>query len=196
MACECREDVWKMIKETVDRGYCLHLSDMGEHKVEESRGMGEFLFFALLTFSPLPFLKKKFDCRIIALHYCVSICCTAASAMGIHMSLPFEPPSHLLPIPTFWVVTDHQVLAPCIIQQIPTGYLSYAWWCICFSVTLSIHPSLFFPHCVHKFVLYVWVSIVALQVDSSVPSFRFHIYALIYDICFLFLTYFTLCNRL
>ena len=32
---------------------------MGEHKVEESRGMGEFLFFALLTFSPLPFLKKK-----------------------------------------------------------------------------------------------------------------------------------------
>ena len=80
-----------MIKETVDRGYCLHLSDMGEHKVEESRGMGEFLFFALLTFSPLPFLKKKFDCRIIALHYCVSICCTAASAMGIHMSPPFEP---------------------------------------------------------------------------------------------------------
>ena len=108
-----------MIKETVDRGYCLHLSDMGEHKVEESRGMGEFLFFALLTFSPLPFLKKKFDCRIIALHYCVSICCTAASAMGIHMSLPFEPPSHLLPIPTFWVVADHQVQLPASYSKFP-----------------------------------------------------------------------------
>ena len=37
---------------------------------------------------------------------------------------------------------------------------------------------------VHIFVLYICVSISALQTSSSVPFSRFHIYALIYDICF------------
>ena len=32
-----------------------------------------------------------------------------------------------------------------------------------------IHLTLSFPHCVHKSVLYVCVSITALQIDSSVP---------------------------
>ena len=40
------------------------------------------------------------------------------------------------------------------------------------------------PLGVHKFVLYFCVSISAPQTGSSVPFSGFHIYALIYDICF------------
>ena len=61
--------------------------------------------------------------------------------------------------------------APCILQQIPTGYLFYTWECICFHATFSIHPNLSFPSCVLKSVLSVWVSIPALQIGSSVPFF-------------------------
>ena len=41
--------------------------------------------------------------------------------------------------------------------QIPTGHLFCT--CSCFKGTLSIPLTLCFPHCIHKSVLYVWVSI-------------------------------------
>ena len=41
-------------------------------------------------------------------------------------------------------------------------YMSVNW-------TLSVHPALSFPFCVHKSVLYVCVSIPALQIGSCVP---------------------------
>ena len=40
------------------------------------------------------------------------------------------------------------------------------------------------PPGVHTFILWISVSISALQICPSVPFSRFHIYALIYDICF------------
>ena len=61
--------------------------------------------------------------------------------------------------------------APCVTQQIPTGYLFYIWYCKfpCYSLHTS-HPPL--PSsCVHKSVLYVCFSIAALQTNSSVTSF-------------------------
>ena len=52
--------------------------------------------------------------------------------------------------------------------------------------TISQFLALFHPHpfCLwyHLFVLYVWLSISALQTGSSVSFSRFHICALIYDI--------------
>ena len=48
------------------------------------------------------------------------------------------------------------------------------------SMLLSICPALLY--CAYKSVLYVCVSIAALQIDSSVTS-RFHMHALIYNIC-------------
>ena len=69
---------------------------------------------------------------------------------------------------------------------------------VSFLVTLSIHLTLGLPcslH-VHKSVLYVCVSIAALQINSSV-LFLDCIYMYQYmTFIFLFLTYFTLCNRL
>ena len=64
----------------------------------------------------------------------------------------------------------------------PAGSLFYMWWCVCFHAALSIHPTLSFPHCVHKSVLYVCISTAALQIGSAVPSSRLHIYVLMYDI--------------
>ena len=60
----------------------------------------------------------------------------------------------------------------------------------------SISPTLSFPPCVHKSVIYICISISFLQIGSSIPFYRFHICVLIYNICFLFLTYFTLYNKL
>ena len=66
----------------------------------------------------------------------------------------------------------------------------YTHQCIHVNPNLPIHhtttstlppPS---PLGVHTFVLYICVSISALQTSSSVPFSRFHIYALIHDICF------------
>ena len=44
------------------------------------------------------------------------------------------------------------------------------------------------------FVRYICVSISVLQIRSSIPVSRLHIYALIYNIYFSLLTYFTLCD--
>ena len=63
------------------------------------------------------------------------------SATGIHMF----PPSTSLPIPPLSLVTEHQLWVPCVIQQIPTGYLLYIWQWICFSATLSNHPTFSLP---------------------------------------------------
>ena len=84
------------------------------------------------------------------------------SAVGLHISSPFETPSPLSPHPTplgwcrapVWVSWD--------IQQIPVGYLFYTWWCKfpCYSFHTS-HPLLPSPH-VHKSILYVSFCIAAL----------------------------------
>ena len=81
------------------------------------------------------------------------------------------PASHLPPHPT--PLGCHRALGwvPCIKQQIPTGYLFYIRQCVCFSATLSVHPTFSFPHCVRKSVLYICVSIAALQISSSVLFF-------------------------
>ena len=102
------------------------------------------------------------------------------------------------------VVTEHQVELPVLyIQELPTSYLLYLWWCVCLNVNLSVCPTLSFPQ---KSVLYVCVYIPALQIGFSVSFFsnthihtHTHIFmctcVLIQGI-FLFLTYFTVHNRL
>ena len=49
----------------------------------------------------------------------------------------------------------------------------YTGQCVCDSAALSLGPILF--SCVH-------ISVLALQIGSSVSVFRFHVYVLIYDI--------------
>jgi len=48
------------------------------------------------------------------------------------------------------------------------GFFNIQKW-KCFNAPLSIRPTLSFPHCAHKSVLYVCVSVAALQIGSSIP---------------------------
>ena len=50
--------------------------------------------------------------------------------------------------------------------------------CQCYSLNLS-HPS--FPTCVHMFILYIWVSTLALEIGPPYHFSRVHVYALIPD---------------
>ena len=120
------------------------------------------------------FLKYIFIWRIIALQYFDGFChirtwisnkYTYAPSL---LSLPPIPPSHPTPLgcprALGW--------APCIIQQLLTGYLFYIWWCIYGSMLLSqFRPTLSILLCIHKSVLCVCIAIPALQIDSSVPFF-------------------------
>ena len=66
-------------------------------------------------------------------------------------------------------------------QYVCISYLFYTELCI--YINLPIHPMPNFPFGIHTSVLFVCVSS-ALQVRSSLPFSRFHMYALIDNICF------------
>ena len=114
-------------------------------------------------------LKKiiYFNWKIVSLQYCGGLCHTSTWISHRHTC---DPPTSCS-TPSFQVVTEHQLWVPCIIRQTPTGYLFYIQYCICFSATLSNHPTLYFSHCVQKSVLYVCVSFTALPIGSLVLSF-------------------------
>jgi len=57
-------------------------------------------------------------------------------------------------------------------------HLFYIWKCIGFHATVSIHPTLSFPHCVHKSVLYVSPLLPCKKVHWRRLS-RFHMQALV-----------------
>ena len=88
------------------------------------------------------------------------------------------------------------------IQQVLISYLFYTYQCIHVNPKLPIHPTTTTHHPlsplgVHTFVLYICVSISALQTGSSVPFFQIPHICIIYSIfVFLFLTYFTLYDSL
>ena len=72
----------------------------------------------------------------------------------------FRFPSHL---------GHHRALSrvPCAIQQVLISYLFYTQQCIYVNPNLPIHPTPPPPLGIHKFVLYICVSISALQISSS-----------------------------
>ena len=92
--------------------------------------------------------------------------------------LSFGLPSHL---------GYHRALSrvPCAIEQILVSYLLYIWQCIYAKPYLPIHPNLFpFPLGVHRFVLYVCVSIPILQISSAIPFFQIPHICVNITICF------------
>ena len=80
------------------------------------------------------------------------------SVIGIQMSPDLNLPPTFHFIPLLQAVTEQGVWAPCVIQQIPTGYLFCIWQYICFNGTLPICPTLSSPHPLHKSVLFVRLS--------------------------------------
>ena len=79
-------------------------------------------------------------------------------------SLPLPTPSHLSRLSPSTVLSSLHHTAN-------SHWLPILHTVMYVSTTLPICPFLPFPHWVHKSVLYVCISIVALQIGSSVPFF-------------------------
>ena len=75
-------------------------------------------------------------------------------------------------------------LGSCVKKQLLTSYPFYTWECTYVDATFSICLTFSHPYWVHKSILYTCASSPSLQISSLVPFSRFHISALIYDICF------------
>ena len=56
-----------------------------------------------------------------------------------------EPPSHLPPHTTLWVIPVHQPQASCIPHRTWTGNLFLIWYYTCFNAILPNHPPLPLP---------------------------------------------------
>ena len=92
------------------------------------------------------------------------------SAVNIHTPPPFWAP--LEPPNSIPLGCDRALRwAPCVIQKLPTSYLFYKRYCTHANATLSIHPTLFFPHHIHEPFTYVCVFITVLQIGPSVPFY-------------------------
>ena len=74
-----------------------------------------------------------------------------------HVPLP-EPPSHLISVPSLWVIPVHQPQASCILHQTWAGDSFLIWYYTCFNAILPNHPTLSLSHRVQKTVLYICVS--------------------------------------
>ena len=135
---------------------------------------------AIAYFILLPF--KHFYWHTVALQYCVSFYCTAKWT-GL---------SHTY-IPSFWIsfgFISFGVLSriPWAIQYVLISYLFYTWYqsCILVNPNLSIHPA---PHPLYPLLyMYLFSTPVSLfllcRYDHLYHFSRFHIYALVYNICF------------
>ena len=101
--------------------------------------------------------------------------------------LPLGLPSH--PAPPSRPLGHHGApsWAPHAIHQLPASFLFHTWWCIHINPNLPVHLTPASPAQVHTSDLYIFVSIPALKIGSSVPFFPgFCIYVLINDICLTF----------
>ena len=117
----------------------------------------------------------------VALQCCVSFCSTAVWISHIYV---YNPPSWTsLPAqPT--CPGPHRTLswAPCPLQQVPTSHLFYTWQCADINPNLPVHPV--FPPPMSTCLYPRSDRYPCLSIGLSVSLSRFHIHALIFDICF------------
>ena len=125
--------------------------------------------------------------------------CSVVTAFPIHqrelaIGIRVCPgPELRLPHPTPPGCHGHWPWVFCFMHWARSGLPFYTGQCTCFSAVLSSHPALTTSLWVQKSVTYVCVSFAVCRIVGTI--LRDSIYALIYSIC-LFLTYFTLYNRL
>ena len=83
--------------------------------------------------------------------------------------LPLESPSNLTPIPALLVSTEHQAEAPVLYSSFPLTILHvvvYIYQCHAPNLSHLLSP---YSH-IYKSVLYICISIPALQIGLSVPE--------------------------
>ena len=85
-----------------------------------------------------------FHWRLLVWQYYLGFCHVSAWIRHRYAHIPslLNPPSVSHPIAPLQVGTEHLIWAPHVIRQIPTGWLFYTWWWICFHATLWTRPTL------------------------------------------------------
>ena len=107
-------------------------------------------------------------------HNCFTMLCqfllyNKVTQIYVYISpLPLEPSSHWPPFQPSRSSPSTTLSFPCF--RFP--FLLYVQQCIYVDATLSVGSTLSFPLCVHKAVLYIYISLPALQIESSVPLFQ------------------------
>ena len=114
-----------------------------------------------------------FSWRLIPLQYCGGLYHTSTwisdGCTWIPPILNLPPTS--LPIPSLWVVPQHQLWVSCFMNQTYVGHLFHIWLYTCFNAIFSNCPTLTFSHMVQKSVLYICVSFAVLHGGLSLLSF-------------------------
>ena len=119
------------------------------------------------------FFEFIFSRRIIVLQCCVGFCHMTSwishkfVCVYILTYIPFL--LNLPPTPTSQYHHRAPGWAPCVTQQSFPLAIYFTQGHYSFNTTLSFQPTLSFPHCVHKSIRYICISMPALQMGSSVP---------------------------
>lgn len=115
-----------------------------------------FCLFLFFFFSNLFLLED--DCFTILCCFLLNNIMNQSKCMDIPflLSLPVT-----LCIPPLCVITDNRAEFPVPYSGFPLA-IYFIHGSIYVDANLSIFPTLSFPHCVHKFVLYVCISVPAL----------------------------------
>ena len=114
-------------------------------------------FLFMIFFFKFEFI---FNGRIIALQCCLGFCHTWTR---ISHRYPFVPlllnlPPHPTPLGCHRAADLSSLHHS---SKFPLAAWYYVWWHVCFRAPLSVHPTLFFPYCVHKSALPACVSAAA-----------------------------------
>ena len=125
-----------------------------------NQSQGDYLLYFLLGIfqfqsfhSSLFLIYIYFNWRLITLQYCIGFCHASTWIHHGCTCVPHpEPPSHLPPIPSLWVIPVHQPQASCIMHQTWIGDSFHIWYYTCFNAILPNHPTLTLSHRVQKTV--------------------------------------------
>ena len=111
-----------------------------------------------------------------------------------HMCLRIlNPTPTSLPTPSLWVVPDHWLCVPCFMHRACPGHLFYIWFQCC---SLKSSRSCLLPHSPKVCSLHLCL-FCCLAYRNVITIFLNFIYMHSYSVLvYLFLTYFTLYNRL
>ena len=133
------------------------------HKAPEQNFLILGITITWEVFYILFFLLFFFYGSIIALWCYFSSCWTTKWISDTYAYVPsfLSRPPTTTPTPLSHPSSHHRAASwtPGARHQVPISDLVHTWQCLCVKATLSTHPTLLFPHCVHISILDICIAI-------------------------------------